>query len=82
MQKKYFEAFLAGILTLKTVLQSAPEHDILIQKIENFGDWNTPSHNHYRRRIWSSTRAPSLLDPCPLYKILDTPLPETVTLGS
>ena len=49
--KKYFEAFLAGILTLKTVLQSAPEHDIFIQRIENFGDWNTPSHNHYRRRI-------------------------------
>ena len=40
--------FLAGILTFKTVIHSAPEYAIFIQKIENFsGDRaRSPSQAH------------------------------------
>jgi len=34
MQTNNFEAYFAGILIFKTVLQSAPEYAIFVQKIE------------------------------------------------
>ena len=72
MRKIILRPFLAGILTLKTVLQSAPEHAIFIQKIEKI----LPTPSAPIRR----------LDPCafgarpllPLYKILGTPLAATL----
>ena len=60
--------FLASILTLKTVIQSAPEHTIFIQKIEKFSH---PS-------LGASTGSSRPLTP--LYKILDTPLAVNTTL--
>jgi len=43
MQKINFEAFSCRHFHFKTVLQSAPEHTIFIQKTENFS-WVHPSH--------------------------------------
>jgi len=72
MQKNNFEAFSCRHFNLKTVLQSAPEHAIFIQKIENF--LPTPSAPIRRHDPCAFGARPLL----PLYKILGTPLAATL----
>jgi len=72
MQQITLRPFLAGILALKTVLQSAPEHTIFIQRIGKFSGEGHPSVPR-PARLRRSTLAPLP------YKILDTPLSVTVS---
>ena len=58
-KKIILRPFLAGILTLKTVLQSAPEHAIFIQKIEkkfthSIGAYTAPRPVRLRRSTLAS----------------------------
>jgi len=48
-KKIILRPFLAHVLTLKTVLQSAPQHSIFIQKIEKFSGKGAARIHHSRR---------------------------------
>jgi len=58
-KKVTLRPFLAGILTLKTVLQSAPGHAIFTQKIEKFSGPPVGGGHPFRHSL------PRYLDPWP-----------------